>query len=93
MRYLVLAALFLAGLLVAGCAKDPETISRSTNPEFDVSRLFSYDGCIVYRFYDNGRLHYFARCGSEVETIAAQKKACGKGCVKEHSENIRTEQR
>lgn len=88
----LLLALLVAGIFVSGCAKEPESTSRSTNPEIDVARLFSYDGCIVYRFIDNGRFHYFTRCGSEVETMATWTQVCGKGCIQERSENIRTEQ-
>lgn len=87
-----LAFTLLIVLIVAGCAKEPESVARSTNPEIPVEKLFSHDGCTVYRFTDNGRLHYFARCGSGVETMATWTQVCGKGCIQERSENIRTEQ-
>lgn len=83
----------LAAFLSFGCAKDPEKVEFSTNPKIAVATLFTHDGCTVYRFDDDGRNHYFARCGTEAETISPKTTACGKGCFSTWDENIRTNDR
>lgn len=87
-RALRLCLLALPAL--SGCAKTPEAVEPSSNPEVEVSRLMEYDGCTIYRFNDAGRYHYFARCGSEVTTLSGQSKTCGKGCVQLYDESITT---
>lgn len=44
-------------------------------PSIEVERLFTVDGCTVYRFYDNGTRHFASCPGS---TVIHQ---CGKGCL------------
>lgn len=78
-------------LLVVGCAKEPESVSNTSNPEFNVEKLFVHDGCTVYRFSNSWRDHYFARCRQETETIGSHSEPCGKGCITRRDENIRTE--
>ena len=48
-------------LLLAGCNKDPESVQR-VGSSFEVGRLFTTDGCTVYRFADGGRNVYFTNC-------------------------------
>lgn len=54
---LVLAAL-------AGCEPGPQPIAASqTSNGYNVEKLFTHDGCTVYRFED-GRSRYFVRCAN-----------------------------
>lgn len=54
----IVAAMTLA---FAGCAKEAEN-TQMVNAEFSVSKLFTTDGCTVYRFYDAGYYRYFTNC-------------------------------
>ena len=74
--------------MVAGCNKPAESVVR-TGMEFTVERLFTHEGCTVFRFEDGGSNRYFTRC----DGIAAQStttwhdtttrhESCGKGCTR-----------
>lgn len=52
--------------------------------------LSTTDGCTVYAFTNEGRTHYFTRCGSKVETETTWTENCGKNCTKQMSGNITT---
>ena len=60
--------LLLAGVLLTGCYKDPQSSTTEGNG-FQVEFLFEKDGIKVYRFSDGGRQHYFTTTG---ETISPQ---------------------
>lgn len=51
-------ALFLmaAATVLAGCSKE------ALSEDFAVTRLFSADGCTVYRFHDLNNARYFWKC-------------------------------
>ncbi len=70
---------------LAGCAPlRPIAIAPTDNVLVPVETLFNHDGCTVYRFKDQGILHYFARCDGpplEPETITTER--CGKKCVED----------
>lgn len=55
--------------ILFGCAKPPLQTSQTDNNEFQVSHLFTHDGCKVYRFFDNGRYRYFTNCTSTISDI------------------------
>lgn len=66
-------------LVVLGCTEEPEARSASSNPAIAVDKLFTHEGCTVYRFRDGGRDHYYAHCSDgELQTITTQ--YCGKSC-------------
>jgi hypothetical protein len=77
--------LIVISLLLAACTKPAEQTSN-VNAQFEVDRLFTNEGCTVYRFNDAGH-HYYVVCDGNPESIS--QKSCGKGCVRD--ENIRTE--
>lgn len=56
----------LAALALAGCEKAPE--SSQHQGEFKIDKLFTADGCTMYRFYDNGRAVYYSNCAGSVQT-------------------------
>lgn len=68
----------IAVLVLAGCTADPVRSDRTNNADLDVSTLFDYDGCRMYRFEDGGRFIYFARCGSDVRTSWGETHSNGK---------------
>lgn len=51
----------IIALLLAGCNKEPESVQQ-VGRSFEVGRLFTIDGCTVYRFIDGGRSVYFTNC-------------------------------
>jgi hypothetical protein len=74
MKHIVLIALVA---LLAGCSKQAET-STAVGAEFVVDKLFTHEGCTVYRFYDGGTTRYYTNCGSTVWT-----RDCGKNCTRQ----------
>lgn len=74
MKHLALIALVA---LLVGCSKQAET-STAVGAEFVVDKLFTHEGCTVYRFYDGGNSRYYTNCGSTVWA-----RQCGKGCVRQ----------
>lgn len=70
-------------MLIAACAKTPET-STAVGKEFIVEKLFTYEGCTVYRFVDAGYNRYYTNCNGE--TISQY--SCGKSCRRD--DNIST---
>ena len=69
--------IILAVALLAGCGKPAET-STAVGKEFVVDKLFTHEGCTVYRFYDGGNSRYYTNCGSTAWT-----RQCGKGCTRQ----------
>ena len=76
MKYTIV---LLSLLALAGCQKNPESTAHVGN-DFKVAKLFEYDGCTVYRFYDD-RTVYFTRCEGNKPTTAYS-ESCGKGCTR-----------
>lgn len=75
------ALIAIATLFINGCGKPAESITQ-VNSEFKVDKLFTHEGCTVYRFRDAGKYRYYINCnGTSMST-----KTCGKCCVRE--ENI-----
>lgn len=74
-------AVAVAALFLFACARPAEHVSPSTNPNFPVERLFTHDGCTGFRFRDEGRYHYYVRCGNDIAT--SQSVSCGKNCTQE----------
>lgn len=76
-----------AVLMLAACAKDPISRAPSSNPNLTVALLFEYEGCKVYRFYDN-RYVYYTNC--QGETAWSETHHCGKGCVRTEDHSVKT---
>jgi len=56
------------------------------NSSYDVNRLFTKDGCTVYRFMDKSAYHYFINCnGSTIKNIT---EICGKNCYERYEETV-----
>ena len=71
--------LSLAALaMVAGCEKPAEAVAH-TGAGFTVERLFTHEGCTVFRFEDGGRSRYFTRCdGIAAQSTTTWQESCGK---------------
>jgi hypothetical protein len=65
----------LAVLALTGCSKPAET-STSVGREFVVDKLFTHEGCTVYRFSDGGNKRYFTNCSDST----TWREGCGKNC-------------
>ena len=74
--------LSLAALaMVAGCEKPAESVAH-TGAGFTVERLFTHDGCTVYRFSDSSK-RYFTRCdGIAAQSTTTWQESCGKNCTR-----------
>ncbi|SCU75552.1 conserved exported hypothetical protein [Cupriavidus necator] len=77
----LIAALLIAAALSACSGKAEE--SRSAGVDFKVDKLFTVDGCTVYRFTDSGAYRYFTNCSGS----ASWREACGKHCTRDVSVN------
>lgn len=67
----------IAFTILAGCSKPAET-STAVGVEFVVDKLFTHEGCTVYRFYDGGT-RYFTNCQGSTSWT----EQCGKGCTRQ----------
>ena len=74
--------LSLAALaMVAGCEKPAEAVAHA-GEKFAVERLFTHDGCTVYRFSDSSK-RYFTRCdGIAAQSTTTWQESCGKNCTR-----------
>ena len=64
--------------LLAACGKPAET-STAVGKEFVVDKLFTHEGCTVYRFYDGGNSRYYTNCQGSTSWT----EQCGKGCTRQ----------
>ena len=64
-------------LSLGACTKQAET-SMAAGREFTVDKLFTAEGCTVYRFQDAGRSRYFSKCQNNSTTSWSE--SCGKNC-------------
>jgi hypothetical protein len=72
-------AVGVLALILAGCTNDPVSTARTDNNQVPVDKLFTHEGCTVYRFFDGGRNHYYSDCrGSTMSHFN-----CGKGCTRD----------
>lgn len=82
MKYLIV----IIALALAGCEKKAESAER-VNSQFTVEKLFTNNGCTIYRFYD-GRNHYYSDCRGSVSNSWTER--CGKGCTRTIDEDVET---
>lgn len=68
--------LLITVFVLIGCNKPSQ--ETSSIGEFEVEKLFTKDGCTVYRFFDN-RMVYFTNCDGST----SYNESCGKGCSKQ----------
>jgi hypothetical protein len=73
MRNLIIILFCLVAL---NCVKDPINVSKTNNENYEVSFLFEFEGCRIYRFHDGGYNRYFSNCRGNTSWI----ESCGKNC-------------
>jgi hypothetical protein len=71
---------FALVLILSACAKGPRETAATDNPEVAVSKMFTHDGCTVYRFSDAGNYVYYAKCEGG-QTNTSWDRSCGKNCT------------
>ncbi len=63
-------------------------ITTSDQKHSEVRKLFSNNGCTIYRFIDNGEYHYYSDCrGSTIKNV---NEICGANCYERYEEIITT---
>lgn len=72
---LLIAVLAVAAL--TACSKQAET-STAVGVDFQVDKLFTHEGCTVYRFSDGGHNRYFTNCSGSTNWT----ESCGKNCTR-----------
>lgn len=83
------AIMLAAAFALSACAR-PVSESDKARVEngFQVAKLFTHDGCTVYRFYDEGRSRYYVNCNGA--TLADHTVYCGKSCLSTQTDEITT---
>lgn len=82
MRRAILACA-VAALALAGCyAKTTPEASAQAGVDFKVDRLFTHDGCTVYRFHDGLYGRYFTKCEGSASASTSWVESCGKNCTR-----------
>lgn len=72
-----IAAIIISLIAIVGCTKQAES-TVAVGLEFKVDKLFTVDGCTVYRFTDGGYNRYFTNCHGS----ASWNESCGKNCTR-----------
>lgn len=70
----------MVALALAGCSKEPVSVSGTDNTQIQVAELFTHHGVTIYRFTDGGRRVYFSSNAGDV--TAQHTENCGKGCIR-----------
>ena len=59
--------LLIALVVLLGCEKTGEAMVPVSNGNFEVTRLFTTDGCTLYRFKDDGENRYWSKCTGAIK--------------------------
>lgn len=70
----------LAVSTLTGCQKQAES-TQAAGSGFNVEKLFTVEGCSVYRFRDAMRPIYYTNCKGATHTT----ESCGKNCSYSHN--------
>lgn len=76
MKFTLILATCIA---LTGCYKQAETKTQKQN-EIVVEKLFTHEGCTVYRFTDYYQ-RYFTKCENALKSEIGSMQHCGKGCL------------
>ena len=88
--FLVLIALGLLGSFIGlgyWMVHDPVQEAADAVPRV----MADVDGCKVYQFRANSSWHYFTRCEATTVTTRNYSETCGKGCTRNRTEDISTD--
>lgn len=76
-------AIALVAIALAGCKERlPLSSATTNNRDYEAAKLFTHDGCTVYRFYDYGNYRYFTKC-EHADSATSWNEYCGKGCSRQ----------
>ena len=78
---LKLLTCIISCIVIVGCSKPAET-TQHVGKEFTVEKLFTHDGCTVYRFMDGGYNRYYTRCSGANQVSTQSTSSCGKNCIR-----------
>jgi len=67
----------MVAVMISGCEKAPESVTHAGG-DFQVGRLFTVDGCSVYRFDDAGRAVYFTNCNGSTQFTQKCSSKCSR---------------
>jgi hypothetical protein len=84
-----LIALLVAIAFVGACNDGEPEATKTIGSGYKVARLFTHNGCTIYRFYDEGNYRYFTNCTS---TFGSTRRQSGKTVIHVPDEIITTEQ-
>lgn len=94
---LILIILVIVGLigLVAWAVmsnKATPALESQRSGAFNVEKLFTNEGCTIFRFEDAGHYRYYSRCDMAVSSsvISEFSQSCGKGCTKTVPDELST---
>lgn len=71
-----LAPCLLLLATLTGCREPEKPAATVAAGDYQVDKLFTVEGCTVYRFLDSGGNKYFTNCSG----TTAWSEDCGKGC-------------
>lgn len=77
--------LLAIAVFAAACTPTPSvSTSQTDNDAIVVSKLFTHEGCSVYRFEADGYYRYYAHCGGPATVMQDEihNRSCGKNCTK-----------
>lgn len=77
----IATAVAALSLLACDGYRPPEQANIPTNVNFQVERLFTFEGCTTYRFRDY-YMHYYTVCDANKIVRSEEMLNCGKNCVR-----------
>lgn len=73
---LAVVAMLIVGL--SACGRKAEGVAPTSNNNFEIEKLFTHEGCTMYRFEDVYS-RYFMICKDQPSQVEWQEN-CGKNC-------------
>ena len=83
MKFKKISLIAICSLGLFACHNDPISTIQTDNNKIKIDKLFTHDGCTVYRFLD-GNYIYWVHCpnSGDESTMWTTEESCGKSCVK-----------
>lgn len=81
---------WLCLLALTGCLHEPLETKSTENVNFRVERLFSVEGCNVYRFEDYRTVHMVICPDGRAKTQITTTNSCGKNCTSTKHHDVET---
>jgi hypothetical protein len=90
----MLKLITLGAVLVALTAcqdpNDKSVVQSTSNPVYEVRKLFTKDGCTAYRFADDGRYRYYVVCEEGQRVTTSDHFTTGSKPIVTHTQEIST---